>query len=795
MKSIGIKLADGSFYPIIREGSEETKTLDVTTVKDNQTTVQIDLYSSESDSMADAQYVDSLEITHLNPHPNGEPNLHLEVSLDKDNKLRANVIDPETGLSSTTKVSLISRTEAERNNPANFSLGDQDAASQMADTTNKEGFNFDDISGDSSSSPLEAQVSDDFVSDEQVFAPDNMMSDEPMTDDDLFISPTFPEADEPQADATEEIKNIDDIIVDNDGTKFSFNDETSGPDSDTLSAGNLDDDLEVEEPFEGITADNFVTIEGTTGENGFELPEDIDSIIPPDPSAQETATEETVSDDDIAPDSITDDFPEDEESEGAFDLDADNFLTIDGSEHTGENGFEVPPELISSDLYDDPANPPREEISEETLSIGEQDDKTQDIPDEDLVIQEPDSQVIKNIDETKYDLPDFDDIETDTSNVNLDVTVPVTDDDTVKQEPEESEETTIAEEAASFDIDAPREPVEPVVHQTILTEDLPDFGEVDLTTDDDDVDLPDFDDLPEPPQSTVDAIRNELPDFESPWQTSTETETKSSSIPSFELPDFDDSPALRDDSSFQISSSTTDDSAFGDDFFDDADTNYKKEKDREKFEEETEQGKGKNKRYALICLICTILCLIIFGLFLFIFPTKLNLFRKNTQTQVATYTDKTTTTTITETSSTDSASTASTSSTTDSSSSDTAKTETVVPVTTADTTNNNTANTINSGTSKDESQTKKPAQTESITGKEDTIVIATTPSVVVPTRPEKSGNVPADIRYQVVWGDTLWDISNAYYKNPWRYPRIAEYNSIKNPDFIRSGQILLIPAE
>ena len=96
---------------------------------------------------------------------------------------------------------------------------------------------------------------------------------------------------------------------------------------------------------------------------------------------------------------------------------------------------------------------------------------------------------------------------------------------------------------------------------------------------------------------------------------------------------------------------------------------------------------------------------------------------------------------------------------------------------------------------KDESQTKKPVQTESIAGKEDTIVIAATPSAVVPTRPEKSGNVPADIRYQVVWGDTLWDISNAYYKNPWRYPRIAEYNSIKNPDFIRSGQILLIPAE
>ena len=787
MKSIGIKLADGSFYPIIREGSEETKTLDVTTVKDNQTTVQIDLYSSESDSMADAQYVDSLEITHLNPHPNGEPNLHLEVSLDKDNKLRANVIDPETGLSSTTKVTLVSRTEAERSNPANFSLGDQDAATQMADKTNKEDFDFDSLS--SSDSPLEAKVSDEFVSDDQVFAPDNMMADEPMTDDDLFISPTFPEADEvDKEDTTEEIKNADDIagdiIVDNDGTMFSFNDETTEQ---------AEKDLEVEEPFEGITADNFVTIEGTTGENGFELPEDIDSIMPPEVQDQ-SATEETVADEDIAPDSIADDFPEEEDSEGAFDLDADNFLTIDGSEHTGENGFEVPPELISSDLYDDPANPPTEEISSDDI----QDEFAEDFQTNESQVEETEVKQQDEQTETNYDLPDFDDIKTDLSTVNLatDILPEKSLDDTVEEESKEESDQTIAEEAADFDIDSPREEVVPVVHQTNLTEDLPDFGEVDLTTDDEDIDLPDFDDLPPPPKSTTDAIINELPDFESPWENSTETTSKS--MPDFELPDFDDSPALRDDSAFQISSSPSDDSAFGDDFFEDADTNYKKEKDREKYEEQAEQGKGKNKRYALICIVCTLLCLIIFGLFLFIFPTKLNLFKKNSQTQIASVTEKTRLVTDSD-KSTDTSSTAS----------DTAaKTDTVVPNKTSDNLASSSDKTdsqktdTSSGTltaeapvNKDESQTKKPVQTESIAGKEDTIVIAATPSAVVPTRPEKSGNVPADIRYQVVWGDTLWDISNAYYKNPWRYPRIAEYNSIKNPDFIRSGQILLIPAE
>jgi len=49
--------------------------------------------------------------------------------------------------------------------------------------------------------------------------------------------------------------------------------------------------------------------------------------------------------------------------------------------------------------------------------------------------------------------------------------------------------------------------------------------------------------------------------------------------------------------------------------------------------------------------------------------------------------------------------------------------------------------------------------------------------------------------YRIKWGDTLWDIADAYYKNPWRYPRIARYNNIKNPDYIISGTTIRIPAE
>src|SRR5574344_120612 len=123
MKYIGIKLADGSFYSILEEGKAANKLLDLTTVQDNQTTVQIDLYRSATNSMEDAEYVDTLEIKHLKPHPTGEPDLQLTVSINENNELNAEIIDPETGKTSETQVTLVSRTLAERNAaPVNFAI-------------------------------------------------------------------------------------------------------------------------------------------------------------------------------------------------------------------------------------------------------------------------------------------------------------------------------------------------------------------------------------------------------------------------------------------------------------------------------------------------------------------------------------------------------------------------------------------------------------------------------------------------------------------------------------------------
>jgi hypothetical protein len=67
-----------------------------------------------------------------------------------------------------------------------------------------------------------------------------------------------------------------------------------------------------------------------------------------------------------------------------------------------------------------------------------------------------------------------------------------------------------------------------------------------------------------------------------------------------------------------------------------------------------------------------------------------------------------------------------------------------------------------------------------------------------PPAPVSSYTVPATIPregapYKIRWGDTLWDISEAFYRSPWLYPRIARFNNIRNPDLIISGTTIRIP--
>ena len=64
---------------------------------------------------------------------------------------------------------------------------------------------------------------------------------------------------------------------------------------------------------------------------------------------------------------------------------------------------------------------------------------------------------------------------------------------------------------------------------------------------------------------------------------------------------------------------------------------------------------------------------------------------------------------------------------------------------------------------------------------------------IIPLPPAPVPVSEEGVTYQIKWGDTLWDLAAAYYKNPWRYPEIAAANNISNPDYIISGTYITIP--
>lgn len=91
--SIGIKIANGEFYPILEEGTSVKKRLILTTVHDGQESVQIDLYKSESISMSDAEYIGSLVIEHIAPKPKGEPSIEMTITSHDSEELIAEAVD------------------------------------------------------------------------------------------------------------------------------------------------------------------------------------------------------------------------------------------------------------------------------------------------------------------------------------------------------------------------------------------------------------------------------------------------------------------------------------------------------------------------------------------------------------------------------------------------------------------------------------------------------------------------------------------------------------------------------
>jgi hypothetical protein len=113
-RNIGIKLANGQFYPILADGTPARKRLVVTTVKDDQPSVQIDLYRGEATMAEASSYIGSLVIENIPPRPKGEPDIRLDLALDDAGELTAAAREETSGESQSLRVSLQALSEEEK---------------------------------------------------------------------------------------------------------------------------------------------------------------------------------------------------------------------------------------------------------------------------------------------------------------------------------------------------------------------------------------------------------------------------------------------------------------------------------------------------------------------------------------------------------------------------------------------------------------------------------------------------------------------------------------------------------
>ena len=251
MKHIGIKLADGSFYPILEEGEKAKRILDLTTAQDNQDEVHVDLYSFEMNddgTTSDEEYMDTITVPNLKPHTKGEPNLQLSIGIDENNELSAEILDSETGSKSEKQVNLAQRKPAEKSEIDAAELTDQLTNSEM--TIN------------------------------------NLGIEEPKIDDSIIEDPSFEEA------SLDDIGESNGIVADNEaGDDLNLpenddslsNDDFSLPDVDDNTANNeAGDDLTIPETDDSLSNDDFnlpdmdegngITADSGAG-NDFDVPD------------------------------------------------------------------------------------------------------------------------------------------------------------------------------------------------------------------------------------------------------------------------------------------------------------------------------------------------------------------------------------------------------------------------------------------------------------------------------------------------------------------------------------------
>ncbi len=136
--TISIKIANGSFYPVLEKGFTGRKKLTVTTVRDNQEKVQIDLYRGNGGALEQPSYVGSLIVENIPPAPQGEPEIEVFLGIDPNGELSAEASDTRTGESQKFSTTLTRLSEGDLSELPEFEVEEEEGGESKEEAVEPE---------------------------------------------------------------------------------------------------------------------------------------------------------------------------------------------------------------------------------------------------------------------------------------------------------------------------------------------------------------------------------------------------------------------------------------------------------------------------------------------------------------------------------------------------------------------------------------------------------------------------------------------------------------------------------
>ena len=273
---IAVQIANGTYVPVLSSDSRKRRKLVVTTSRDNQTNVKIELFKGSDESMADAEYVGSLVIDNIEAGDQGSADISVLLDVDSNGNLNATAKDDSSGEYQSLSVGLEQIGEDGGYDMPDFQISDEELSLEeiSMDDEDEGGLPEDDFGADDldlgaamdtelpdidSLSDDEAPADAADAADEADLSLDSFdeleIDDEPL---DMSLETTTEEADEAAAAdelaaLTEEPSDgLDDLSLDD----FSFDEEededviTTEPSAEASDAPEADDSLGITDELE-----------------------------------------------------------------------------------------------------------------------------------------------------------------------------------------------------------------------------------------------------------------------------------------------------------------------------------------------------------------------------------------------------------------------------------------------------------------------------------------------------------------------------------------------------------------